>query len=82
MAGERLTLAFGKVLRKLRVKHGLSQEALAHQAKTGQPYVSLLEAGRHSPSLATAHLIATAFKMKLSELVRVVEKEADRPTDR
>ena len=77
MAGDQLPLNFGKVLRRLREAQGMSQEEFAHKAQTGQAYVSLLEAGRRGPSLVTAQLIATALKMKLSELVRLVEKESD-----
>jgi len=79
VASDGLTLAFGKVLRKLRKAQGLSQEELAHQARTGQPYISLLEAGHHSPSLLTMGLLAAAFRMTVSDLVRRAEREVDRP---
>lgn len=43
--------AVGEVLRALRRQKGLSQEALAHAAEMERNYVSLIELGRHSPSI-------------------------------
>lgn len=75
MSGEQLNVAFGVVLRRLREARGLSQEELAHDAQTGQPYISLLEAGKHSPSLATMDLVADALGVALVDLIEAVEKE-------
>lgn len=80
MSGDRLALAFGKVLREQREAQELSQEEVAHRAQTNQAYVSLLEAGRRCPSLATAHLIAAALGMTLTQLVQMVEKASSRPS--
>lgn len=78
MSGEQLNEAFGAALRKMREARGLSQEELAHRAKTGQPYISLLEGGKHSPSLATADLVAAALGVDLVDLIKAVEKERSR----
>lgn len=43
---------FGAILRKLRTAQGLSQEELAFRAGMSVPYLSDLERGRSSPSLA------------------------------
>jgi len=75
VSGEQLNVAFGVVLRRLREARGLSQEELAHDAQTGQPYISLLEAGKHSPSLATMDLVADALGVALVDLIEAVEKE-------
>ena len=78
MSGENLNSAFGAVLRRLREAKGLSQEALAHGAQTGQPYISLLETGKHSPSLVTMDLVSQALGVGLIEFVRAVEAERRR----
>ena len=53
----------------------LSQEELAHRARTNQSYVSLLERGERSPSLTTLELLADALKTSMSSLVKAVERE-------
>jgi transcriptional regulator with XRE-family HTH domain len=67
--------ALGRVLRRLRLERGLSQEALAHEADRHRTYVSLLERGRNSPSLLTIFRIADVLKVRPSEIVRLVETE-------
>lgn len=71
-------LIFGttmKVLRKLgaRIKEerrvrGLTQEQLAEQVEISPRYLSRLEVGRQSPSIATLIKMAEIFDMELSEL--------------
>lgn len=68
------TEAFGQVLRELRLATGLSQEALAHECGRHRTYISMLELGKHSPSLDTLFLLAAALGVKPSELVRKVER--------
>jgi len=68
--------AFARVLRRLRVQKGLSQEALGEEADLHRTYVSQLERGLKSPSLRTFHRIAKALDISISELMSLVEKEA------
>ena len=75
MASERIPRVFGTALRKLRVERNLSQEELAHRAKTSQSYLSLLEKGRRSPSLVTICLLARGLRISATALVAAFEKQ-------
>jgi DNA-binding XRE family transcriptional regulator len=46
---------------RLRLDHGLSQEALAERVGTTKSAISRLESGQHVPNLATVERIAAAF---------------------
>jgi DNA-binding XRE family transcriptional regulator len=46
---------------RLRLDHGLSQEALAERVGTTKSAISRLESGQHAPNLATLEKIAAAF---------------------
>ncbi len=61
--------AFGKRLRELRIKVGISQEKLAELADLHRNYVGLLERGLQSPSLNTICRLAKALKVKPYELL-------------
>lgn len=65
--------AFGVVLRELRAKHGLSQEALAHEAGIERNYISLLELGRNSASIKTIFKLAPVLGVTVTEFMRKVE---------
>lgn len=45
--------ASGKVLRKLRLKAGLTQEKLGLDADIRRTYVSLIELGHNQPTIST-----------------------------
>jgi transcriptional regulator with XRE-family HTH domain len=66
--------AFGRVIRLLRTKRGLSQEALGHASASGRTYISELERGHKGASLKTVFRIANELGVRPSELVRRVEK--------
>lgn len=78
MARKNAESAFGEVLRELRLAQDLSQEALAHACDRHRTYISLLERGKHSPSIATVFLLADALATKPSDILRRVEKEMKR----
>ena len=65
--------AFGIVLRELRVKCGLSQELLAHEAGLERNYISLLELGRNSASIKTIFKLAPVLGVTVTEFMRKVE---------
>lgn len=67
-------VAFGKVLRQLRVEAGLTQEQLGLEADLRRTYVSVLELGQQQPSLTTILKLARALKIQAHELIRQVEK--------
>jgi transcriptional regulator with XRE-family HTH domain len=66
--------AFGLTLRNLRLKRGVSQDALAHKTGYHRNYVGQLERGEKSPSLAAIFDFAEAFGMKPSSLLQSVER--------
>jgi DNA-binding XRE family transcriptional regulator len=45
----------------LRMRHNLSQEALARRVGTTKSAISRLESGQHAPTVATLQRIAVAF---------------------
>jgi transcriptional regulator with XRE-family HTH domain len=65
----RLTPAFAEVIRRRRIKIGLSQEAIAEAAGVHHTYVGLLERGKRRPTLHVAERLARAMGKKLSALV-------------
>lgn len=66
-------VAFGIVLKKLRKRQALSQEALAHKADMERNYVSLLELGRNSASLKVIFKLAQALDVTVAEFMGLVE---------
>ena len=64
---------FGKVIKTVRQGQGVSQEKLAELAEIDRTYVSLIERGRRQPTLEVASRIATALKVRLSEVIRQAE---------
>lgn len=68
-----LAIAFGKVIRELRLNAGLTQEQLGLEAGLRRTFVSLLELGQQQPSLTTLFKIAHALGVQPSEIVRRTE---------
>ena len=70
-------VAFGKILRQLRLNANLTQEELGFEADLRRTYVSILELGQQQPSLTTLLKFAKALDITGSELVGMVELEID-----
>ena len=68
-----LAIAFGKVIREMRLNAGLTQEQLGLEAGLRRTFVSLLELGQQQPSLTTLFKIATALGVTPSEILRRTE---------
>ncbi len=66
--------AFGKALQARRKGAGLSQEELSFQAGLHRTYISMLERGLRSPTLATIFKVSACLEMRPSALVADVEK--------
>ena len=66
--------AFPTVLRKHRLKQGLSQEALAELAGIHRTYVGLLERRKRNVSLPVAESLANALGIRLSRLIAECER--------
>ena len=61
--------AFGLVLRQVRVQAGLSQEVVAFESGLQRNFISLLELGHRAPTIKTIYKLATALKIRPSELI-------------
>ncbi len=73
-----LSLSFAQVVRRHRVRQGLSQEALAEAAGIHHTYVGLLERGERKPTIEVAERVARALGKKLSALVAEAERTSRR----
>jgi transcriptional regulator with XRE-family HTH domain len=69
-----LERAFGKAMRKFRLELGVSQEKLAELADLHRTYVGDVERGERNISLLNMWKIARALRVRLSDLVREMEK--------
>lgn len=61
---------FGKIVRSLRERQGLTQEALAERAKVSATYIGFVERGDNVPSLTIVLQIAAALGVRVGELLR------------
>ena len=68
-------IAFGKILKQVRVRVGLSQDRLARLSNLDRTYISLLERGLRQPSLTTILSLSDALNIEPHELVRLVYTE-------
>jgi transcriptional regulator with XRE-family HTH domain len=68
-------VAFGRVLRRLRLEAGLTQEQLGFEADLRRTFVSVLELGQQQPSLVTILKLANALEQSGQTLVGLVEAE-------
>ncbi len=68
-------VAFGRILRRLRIEAGLTQENLGFEAGLRRTYVSILELGQQQPTLTTILKLAKALNLPARELVSLVEME-------
>ena len=64
-----LTIAFGKRMRELREREGLSQDALSDRAKLHRSIIGRLERGAHQPTLSTALAVAKGLGVTPGELL-------------
>ena len=70
-------LALGHEIKKGRVALQKSQEDLAFEAGIHRTYVSMIERGKKSPTLAVIVKLANALHVKPSELLQRVEVELE-----
>ncbi len=59
----------GVMVKQLRQKRGLTQEALAKKVKAHRVYIAQIEARTKTPSLGMLERLAKALKVKVAELV-------------
>jgi transcriptional regulator with XRE-family HTH domain len=67
---EKLLTDFGRRMRELRRKKGLSQEQLAFEADLDRSYVGSVERGERNVSLVNMAKLAAALHVSLCELAR------------
>jgi transcriptional regulator with XRE-family HTH domain len=68
-------IAFGKVVRRLRLEAGLTQEQFGFEAELRRTYVSILELGHQQPSLTTILKVARALNRTPGSLLDMVTEE-------
>lgn len=56
-------------LRTIRMRQGLSQEALARRSRVSRVYVNKLETQKQDPRLSVVVRLAKALKVKVGDLV-------------
>ena len=66
-------------LRRLRVEHGLSQEALSGDAGIDRTYVSRLERGLENPTVALLEQLADALGAKIVEFFALPARDEPPP---
>ncbi|MGN6579850.1 MAG: helix-turn-helix domain-containing protein [Bordetella sp.] len=67
-----IATAFGRVLRQLRKKAGLTQEQLGFEAHLERNYISMLERGERQPSLSTVFKLAKPLHVEPEKIVELV----------
>ena len=67
--------AFGKALRKIRLKKKLTQEDLSLEAQLARVYISELEYGKKIPSIETIFKLSKGLNIKCSKLMDLTEQE-------
>lgn len=70
-----ISVSFGKVIRRLRLEKGFSQEQLGFEADLRRTYISIIELGQQQPSLSTIFKLANALQIPASTLINHVEQE-------
>lgn len=66
----------GNVIRRLRIKRGLSQEVVSGLAGIARTHLTMIECGSKQPNFETLWKIAIALNILPSDLVRQIEEES------
>lgn len=67
----------GKVIRRLRLERGMSQEVLSGLAVISRSHLAEIESGKDNANVDTLWRIACGLDIRLSELFRRVEEEIE-----
>lgn len=70
-------LAFGKVLRTMRLAAGMTQEQLGLEANLRRTYISTLELGHQQPSITTLFKLSRALNCSAHVMIANVEMEME-----
>ena len=71
MVDQDLLTAFGRRIRELRTKRGLSQEQLAELTGFHRTYIGMVERGERNLSLSNVGVFAKVFEISVSDLLSV-----------
>ena len=71
---ERVSRAYGRVLREYREARGLSQRALAARSGVSSPAIAKIEKGQRVPSMTTHLRLSRALRVKATVFLAEVEK--------
>ena len=78
----KVVLNFGKALRRIREKRGLSQGDVFRCSGLERTYISRIESGLiEDPRISTAVILARALGVSVDELVREAEQAAQEESD-
>ncbi len=75
MRKRQIAAEFGKILREIREKKGLSQEALALECELDRTFVGMIERGLRQPTLQTLFKLSSTLRVKPSRLIRLLEEK-------
>lgn len=67
--GEDIRLRFGRRLRAVRTRAGLSQEKLGALAGLHRTFVSMVERGHRNVTIATVEKLAAALNCRMADLM-------------
>ena len=67
-------LTVGDTIAYFRKRKGLSQEVLSGLSDIGRTHLSAIERGERKPTLETLFKISNALDVKMSEIVKEIEK--------
>ena len=69
------SIAFGHVLKRIRIERGLSQEAFGNLLGLHRTHIGFLERGERNPMLATVYEISVALGQPMDELIQQTVQE-------
>lgn len=67
---ENISRQFGRKVREVRLKQGLSQGDVARKLNLHRSYISSIERGVRNPSLKVVQKIANALESKVGDLLK------------
>ena len=71
----------GRIIRRFRLKKGLSQKVLSGFACISRSHLAMIESGTFNATVETLWRISEALGIRLSQLMALIELEIDSETD-
>lgn len=75
---EQILRAFGKNVRRLREKAGLSQEEFSERSRMHRTSIGYVEQARREPNLSTLMILATTLEVTIDELLEGIPVPEER----